>query len=181
MKPVQKSVFMSAEQIENALREIAAGIAQRHKPLDDVVLVGIRTRGAYLSDRLIGILKETTDVQVPAGILDITLYRDDLTLIAPNPVVRKTVIPFDITGKKIILVDDVFYTGRTIRAALDEIIDFGRPSIIEVAVLIDRGSHELPIHADYTGASVEVDKDSIVEVRLGDVDGVEEVAILGKS
>ena len=167
--------------IENALGDIAALINKTHPGLDDIILVGIRTRGVHLAERLKSTLYEMSGVKLPSGIMDITLYRDDLTSIGPQPVVNKTVLPFNISGKKIILVDDVFYTGRTMRAALDELMDFGRPALVQIAVLVDRGRHELPIHADYAGFTMETLQSEIVEVRIKEIDDEERIVVSEKS
>ena len=142
--------------------------------------MGIRSRGAYLAQRLAECVKKIDGEEVPVGALDITLYRDDLTLLGAQPVVRKTEIGFDVTDKNIILVDDVLYTGRTIRAALSELIDFGRPKTIQLAVLVDRGHRELPIRADYVGKNIPTAQDETVEARLIEVDGKDEVVIVEK-
>ncbi|MGB3113404.1 MAG: bifunctional pyr operon transcriptional regulator/uracil phosphoribosyltransferase PyrR, partial [Candidatus Omnitrophota bacterium] len=144
----------------------------------DLAVVGIKYRGAYLAERIARNLKEIEGKEVPVGAMDITLYRDDLTEISEQPVVHATEIDFDITGKKIILVDDVLFTGRTVRCALDELIDFGRPATIQLAVLIDRGHRELPIRPDYVGKNVPTSRAESVEVRLKEADGVEEVVVL---
>jgi pyrimidine operon attenuation protein/uracil phosphoribosyltransferase len=140
--------------------------------------VGIRTRGAFLAERLAGCIEKIDNVKVPVGVLDITLYRDDLSIIAEQPVVHETQINFDINNKKVILVDDVLYTGRTIRAAIDQLIDFGRPKEIQLAVLIDRGHRELPIRADYAGKNIPTAQNEIVEVRLDEQDKIDEVVIV---
>jgi pyrimidine operon attenuation protein/uracil phosphoribosyltransferase len=132
----------------------------------------------YLATRLAGCIREIENEDIPAGVLDITLYRDDLTLIAAHPIVHKTEIDFDITDKNVVLVDDVLYTGRTIRAALDALIDFGRPKSIQLAVLIDRGHRELPIRADYVGKNIPTSADETIEVRLEETDGKDEVVIV---
>ncbi len=150
---------------DKVCREIA-----REIPPTNVAVVGIRTRGAYLGRRLRDFLSQRYRKDVPLGILDITLYRDDFTQIDEQPVLRSTDIPFDVTGKKIVLVDDVIYTGRTVRAALDELIDFGRPAFIKLAVLIDRGGRELPIQPDFVGKFLEVEPEEWVEVKLREVD-----------
>ncbi len=160
---------------EKVCREIA-----REIPSTNIAVVGIRTRGAYLGGRLRKFLVERYQREIPLGILDITLYRDDLTQIAEQPVLRSTEIPFDVTGKKIVLVDDVIYTGRTVRAALDELIDFGRPAFIKLAVLIDRGGRELPIQPDFVGKFLEVEPEEWVEVKLKEVDGEEGAYIMRK-
>jgi pyrimidine operon attenuation protein/uracil phosphoribosyltransferase len=142
--------------------------------------VGIRTRGAHLAKRLQGCIEKIEKQTVPVGILDITLYRDDLTLIAQQPVVHKTEIEFDITDKHIVLVDDVLYTGRTVRAALDALMDLGRPKTIQLAVLVDRGHRELPVRADYVGKNIPTAKNETIEVRLLELDATDEVIITEK-
>lgn len=145
--------------------------------LGDLVIIGIRSRGAHLAGRIAQAINKKLNAEVPLGILDITLYRDDLTTISAQPIVRSTEIPFDLTDKKVVLVDDVLYTGRTIRAAMDELVDFGRPKNIQLAVLIDRGHRELPIQADYVGKTMPTKKKEIVEVRLAEADGKDEVVL----
>jgi pyrimidine operon attenuation protein/uracil phosphoribosyltransferase len=163
--------------MERGLRRMAAEILERHPDLDALALVGIRTRGVPIAERLSRIIA-ASGRRVPVGSLDITLYRDDLTAIGPQAVLRETRIPFPIDGRRIVLVDDVLYTGRTIRAALDGLIDFGRPRSIELAVLVDRGHRELPIHADYVGKAVSTVPEEQVAVRLQEIDGVDEVCLL---
>ncbi|GAF77307.1 unnamed protein product, partial [marine sediment metagenome] len=150
----EKAKIMDKEAMERALMRIAHEIVEKNKGTEDLAIIGIRNRGAYLAQEVAAYIEKIEKTRVPVGILDITLYRDDLTTIAEQPQVHKTEIDFDISGKKIILVDDVFYTGRTIRCALDALIDFGRPRFIQLAVLIDRGHRELPIRADYIGKNV---------------------------
>ncbi|MCM8795769.1 MAG: bifunctional pyr operon transcriptional regulator/uracil phosphoribosyltransferase PyrR, partial [Candidatus Omnitrophica bacterium] len=150
----EKAKILDKESINRALMRIAHEILEKNKGTQDLCLVGIRNRGVYLAQRLAANIKKIENQDVPVGILDITLYRDDLTLIAAQPVVRKTEIDFDIKDKNLILVDDVLYTGRTVRAALDALIDFGRPNSIQLAVLIDRGHRELPIRADFVGKNI---------------------------
>jgi pyrimidine operon attenuation protein/uracil phosphoribosyltransferase len=140
--------------------------------------VGIRTRGVPLAKRLAKLIQDRTGIEIPLGVLDITLYRDDLTDIASQPVVRPTVLPFPVDGHRIVLVDDVLYTGRTVRAAIDQLIDFGRPRKIELMVLIDRGWRELPFKADYIGKELETTKQQMVEVRLQEVEGQDEVVLM---
>lgn len=142
------------------------------------MLVGVRRRGAPLAERLAEHIRDFEGVSLPTGTLDITLYRDDLTLRHDQPVVYETNVPFNITQKKVVLVDDVLYTGRTVRCALDALIDFGRPAAIQLAVLIDRGHRELPIRPDYVGKNVPTSKSESVEVRVQEVDGVNEVVIM---
>ncbi len=163
--------------IKNTLERLASEILERHKDYKKVALIGIRTRGAPLAKRLKEILDKKLSISIPLGILDITFYRDDLQKISESPEVKSTLLDFDVDGKEIILVDDVLYTGRTIRSALDAIIDFGRPDKIELLVLIDRGHRELPIHPDYLGKKVATSRDENVEVRLKEVDGIDEVVI----
>jgi pyrimidine operon attenuation protein/uracil phosphoribosyltransferase len=141
----------------------------------------VRTRGAYLAERLANLIQEIDGRRPPVGALDITLYRDDLSSVAQQPVVHKTEIDFDIQDKKVILVDDVLYTGRTIRAALDEIVDFGRPKFIQLAVLVDRGHRELPIRADYVGKNIPTSNKETVEVRLEETDGSDDVVVMEES
>ena len=175
------SVVMDAERISRTLTRIAHEIVERNKGVQDVALVGIRTRGVHIARRLARSLREITGDEVPTGALDITLYRDDLMrhAVGPQPLVRRTEIPFSIDDRKILLVDDVLYTGRTIRAALDALIDFGRPRSIQLIVLVDRGHRELPIKADYVGKNLPTSSKESVQVRLHEVDGVDEVVIEG--
>ena len=164
--------------IERTLKRIAHEIIEKNKGVSDVCLVGIRTRGVFLAERLKEYIQQIDSKDVALGVLDITLYRDDLTLVAEQPVIRQTQIDFDITDKKVILVDDVLYTGRTIRSALDALIDFGRPKTIQLAVLIDRGHRELPIRADYVGKNIPTAKTDTVEVSLREQDDKDEVVIV---
>jgi len=172
-----KSKLMDAQMVQRTLTRISHEILERNKGTDNLAIVGIRCRGAYLAQRIAQMIEEIDGGKVPVGILDITLYRDDLTLIAACPVVHSTKIDFDIDEKKVVLVDDVLFTGRTIRCALDELIDLGRPQNIQLAVLIDRGHRELPIRADYVGKNVPTTREENVEVRLTEVDGSEEVIL----
>lgn len=177
----EKSKILDKESIERTLLRIAHEIIEKNKGTQGLCLVGIRTRGVFLAERLRNFIKKIDGRDVAVGILDITLYRDDLTLASAQPVVRQTEINFDINEKKVILVDDVLYTGRTIRAAFDALNDFGRPKVIQLAVLIDRGHRELPIRADYVGKNIPTAINEIIEVRLDEVDGKDEVAIIEKS
>ncbi len=170
--------ILQAEEIRRALVRIAHEIAERNEGVRDVMLVGIRRRGVPLAERISAVLAEFEGQHVPVGQLDITLYRDDLRMRGPAPVVQKTHIRHDITGQVVILVDDVLYTGRTARAALDALADLGRPARIQLAVLIDRGHRELPIRADYVGKNVPTSRTERVEVRLHEIDGVAEDAVV---
>jgi len=172
--------IMDQEAIRRAVLRMAHEILEKNKGVDHLALVGLRTRGVILAGRLKTAIKEIEGVDLPTGILDITLYRDDLTLAGNKPVVRETSIDFDITDMKIILVDDVFFTGRTIRAALNALVDFGRPAVIQLAVLIDRGHRELPIRADFVGKNIPTTKNQDVQVVLGESDGkTDEVIVEG--
>lgn len=172
--------IMSARQMDLALARIAAEIVETHPDLDRVLLIGIRRRGIPLSQRLQKHIQGLTQKRVPAGVLDITLYRDDLTTVAAQPVVEDTRIDIPVEGREVILVDDVLYTGRTVRAALDLLIDFGRPGKVELAVLIDRGHRELPIQADYIGKAVQTGDDEVVEVQLPEIDKAERVMLTNR-
>ncbi len=173
-----KARIMDAEEISRSLVRISHEIVEKNRGVDNVVLIGIRRRGVPLADRLRKFIAEFEGVSVPGGSLDITLYRDDLTLRHDHPTVHRTDVPFDITGKTVVLVDDVLYTGRTVRAAMDALIDLGRPSTIQLAVLVDRGHRELPIRADYVGKNVPTSRHELVEVKVDEVDAVEEVVIM---
>ena len=172
-------VVMDADRIGRTLARIAHEIVERNKGVEDLALVGVRSRGVPLARRLARTIKEITGDEVPTGALDITLYRDDLMrhAVGPQPVVRRTEIPFSIDGRKILLVDDVLYTGRTTRAALDALIDFGRPKAIQLIVLVDRGHRELPIKADYVGKNLPTALDESVQVRLQEIDDRDEVVL----
>lgn len=176
----QKVQVLNAESIQRALTRIAHEIIERNNGTDMLALIGVRRRGVPIANRLAGYIREIEGAAIPVGILDITLYRDDLTTFNSQPVVRRTEIPFAVTGQKIILVDDVIYTGRTVRAALDAIIDLGRPRSIQLAVLIDRGHRELPIRPDYVGKNVPTSRREEILVRLQEIDKEESVLILEK-
>lgn len=177
----EKSKVMDREAIDKSLERIAHEIVEHFESIDDVALVGIKTRGAYLAERIALKVERIAKKKLPVGALDITLYRDDLTQVAAQPVVHATEIDFDINGRKIVLIDDVLFTGRTIRCALDALIDFGRPKQIQLAVLIDRGHRELPIRADYVGKNVPTSLSEDVEVRLIETEGKDEVMLCEKS
>src|SRR6184192_4280110 len=172
-------VVLDADRISRALTRIAHEILERNRGTSELALVGIRTRGVPLARRIAHSLRDINGEEVPTGALDITLYRDDLMRqpVGPQPVVRRTEVPFSIDDKRILLVDDVLYTGRTIRAALDALIDFGRPRAIQLIVLVDRGHRELPIKADYVGKNLPTSPKQSVQVRLQEIDGADEVVI----
>jgi pyrimidine operon attenuation protein/uracil phosphoribosyltransferase len=173
------AVVMDADRVSRSLTRIAHEIVERNRGVEDLALIGIRARGVPLAARLAAALRALTGVDVPTGALDITLYRDDLMryAVGPQPLVRRTEIPFSIDDKRILLVDDVLYTGRTIRAALDALIDFGRPRTIQLIVLIDRGHRELPIKADYVGKNLPTSPTQSVQVHLLEIDGRDEVEL----
>jgi pyrimidine operon attenuation protein/uracil phosphoribosyltransferase len=173
-----KVELMDAARMGRTLARIAHEILERHADLKAVALVGVRSRGVPLARRLARALREATGVEPPVGALDITLYRDDFTTIAAQPVARGTDIPFSIDGRVVVLVDDVLFTGRTVRAALDQLIDFGRPSRIELAVVVDRGHRELPIRADYVGKTLTTARNEVVQVLVSEEDGRDGVVIL---
>ncbi len=173
----ERKQILTPDDIRRALVRIAHEIDERNGGLTDVILVGIRRRGVPLAERIASAIADFEGVRVPVGQLDITLYRDDLRLRGPAPLVRKTAIQTDLTGKVVVLVDDVLFTGRTVRAALDAIADLGRPSRIQLAVLIDRGHRELPIRADFVGKNVPTARDERVDVHLREIDAVDEVVI----
>ncbi len=172
---------MDADRVSRSITRIAHEILERNRGVDDIALVGIRARGVPIAERLAAHLAGLSGVQVPTGALDITLYRDDLMghTVGTQPVVRRTEIPFSLDDRLILLVDDVLYTGRTIRAALDALIDFGRPRAIQLVALIDRGHRELPIRADYVGRNIPTSRQQSVQVRLTEIDGRDEVEVEG--
>jgi len=178
MRSPQDAVVMDAAKIDRTLTRIAHEIAEKNPAMEDLVLVGIRSRGVPLAERLARKILEMEKVEIPVGILDITLYRDDATTIGPHALLKATLIHFPIDGKKVILVDDVLFTGRTIRAALDGIMDFGRPMCIQLAVLVDRGHRELPIRADYVGKNLPTSREERVEVSLAEEDGKDAVHLV---
>ncbi len=174
----EKSKVLTGEEIEKSITRIAHEILEKNqKDLERLVIIGIMTRGAILAQRLRQAIQKISGRDFPVGTLDITLYRDDLTQISHSPVVHETRIDFDITDRKIILVDDVLFTGRTVRCALDELIDFGRPQTVQLAVLIDRGHRDFPIRADYVGKNLPTSLQEIIQVRFRETDSVEEVVI----
>ncbi|MBC8199627.1 MAG: bifunctional pyr operon transcriptional regulator/uracil phosphoribosyltransferase PyrR [Desulfobacteraceae bacterium] len=173
----QYDIILDAADIDRIMTRISHEILEKHKGVDDLTLIGIHTRGVYLAKRIQSIINGIEGVSIPTGDMDITLYRDDWTRISHNPIVQATDITFSVDGKQIILIDDVLFTGRTIRAAMDAIIDFGRPDRIELAVLVDRGHRELPIQANYVGKVIETRLSETVNVLLAEYDGKDQVAI----
>jgi pyrimidine operon attenuation protein / uracil phosphoribosyltransferase len=176
----EKAKILDQETMSRSLVRIAHEIVEKNRGIQDVCLVGIRNRGVHLAHRLADYIKKIENKDIPVGILDITLYRDDLTLISSQPIVHKTEIDFNMADKNIILIDDVLYSGRTIRAAMDALIDLGRPKSIQLAVLIDRGHRELPIRPDYVGKNIPTAKNETVEVHLVESEGIDEVVIVEK-
>ncbi|MCZ6602286.1 MAG: bifunctional pyr operon transcriptional regulator/uracil phosphoribosyltransferase PyrR [Planctomycetota bacterium] len=174
----QPQLVHDARGVDRLIAVLVDSILERESSLENTAIVGIRRRGVPLAERIREGLKSRTGNDLPLGVLDITLYRDDLSLISPQPLVRGTDIKFNISGTRTLLVDDVLYTGRTVRAALDALSDFGRPRRIELAVLIDRGHRELPIQADHVGAKVETEAREMVEVRLRGIDEEDQVLLL---
>jgi pyrimidine operon attenuation protein/uracil phosphoribosyltransferase len=174
---IEKAEIMDAAAIQRAVSRIAHEIIEKNKGADDVVFIGIQRRGVPLAKMIEERIYEIEGKHIPVGILDITFYRDDLSLLDAHPILNGTVIGFNITKKVIVLVDDVLYTGRTVRAAIDAIMDLGRPNAIQLAILIDRGHRELPIRADYTGKNVPTSKTEVVNVKLVEVDGMDQVTI----
>ena len=173
----EKAKVLDAEAIHRSLIRIAHEVLERNKGTEGLAIIGIRTRGAILAQRLAKELEAIEHRPVPVGLLDITLYRDDLSRIAPNPIVHATQIAFDITDLRLVLVDDVLFTGRTIRAALDALIDLGRPQSIQLAVLIDRGHRELPIRADFVGKNIPTHVRERVELHLNELDEKEDAVL----
>ncbi len=178
---LQRKTLMTGADIERSLSRIALEILERNHGVADLGIIGIHTGGVYLADRIRRMIERQEGAAVPAATLDITLYRDDWSLASQNPIVKKTEIPFPVADKTIILVDDVIFTGRTIRAALDAIMDYGRPTAIQLAVLVDRGGRELPIQPDYVGMTVAVAPDEHVHVLLEEESECDEVVLLGQA
>ncbi|MCL6616423.1 bifunctional pyr operon transcriptional regulator/uracil phosphoribosyltransferase PyrR [Anoxybacillus ayderensis] len=176
---MQKAVVLDEQAIRRALTRIAHEIIERNKGIDDCVLVGIKTRGIYLAKRLAERIEQIEGTSIPVGELDITLYRDDLTVKTEDrePLVKGTDVPFSVTNQKVILVDDVLFTGRTVRAAMDAVMDLGRPAQIQLAVLVDRGHRELPIRADFVGKNIPTSSAEMIVVELKEVDDIDQVSI----
>ena len=180
MASADRTVILDARALARALQRMAVEILERAPEARDLVLVGIQRRGVELAERIASLIEKDEGVRVPRGALDITLYRDDLETIGPKPVIGETRLPGDLTGTHVVIVDDVLYTGRTVRAALDELADFGRPRRISLCVLVDRGGRELPIQADVVGARVDTQGGDRVDVRVTELDGVDEVVLVPK-
>lgn len=181
METAEKNILLDQAAVGRTLTRIAHEIIERNKGVEDLVLVGIKSRGVPLARRLAEKIHEIEKQEIPVGELDITLYRDDLGQAVEWADLKNSKLPFDVVGKKIILVDDVLFTGRTIRAALDAIIDQGRPNCIQLAVLVDRGHRELPIKADFVGKNIPTSRREIIEVFLNEIDGCDEVIITTNS
>jgi pyrimidine operon attenuation protein/uracil phosphoribosyltransferase len=177
VKLKEKSRLMSAEDLKRVIRRIANEIIERNKGTEKMILVGIHRLGVYLARRIQKIIEEVEGVKIPCGELDITLYRDDLTTLFEQPMVHSTRMPEDISGQNIYLIDDVLYTGRTVRAALEALVDLGRSSQVQLVVIVDRGHRELPIHADICGKKVPTSKNEVIEVKVTELDGKDEVVI----
>jgi pyrimidine operon attenuation protein/uracil phosphoribosyltransferase len=175
-----QTTVLDARAVDRTLKRMADEIVEHNDGADGLVIVGIQRRGVQLAERIAAEIKAREGVDVARGALDITLYRDDLQTVGPRPVVGKTDLPWEIDGKSVVIVDDVLYTGRTVRAALDELADFGRPARIALAVLVDRGGRELPIHADVVGKKVEAGPDQRVDVLVEELDGRDAVVVVPK-
>lgn len=176
-----KKIIMTPEDIRRTLARIAHEIIEQNKTIENLVLVGMHTRGVPLARRLAANIETFEGVAIPVGALDISLYRDDLSSLELQPIVQSTDIPVNVDGKSIVLVDDVLYTGRSIRAAMDALTDLGRPQLIQLAVLIDRGHREIPVRADYVGKNIPSARDEDIQVQLEETDGIDEVAIISSS
>ncbi len=174
----KSTLIMDAKTIERALIRIAHEIVEKNRGAENMAVIGIQNRGAFLAERVAKLIEKIEGVEIPVGLMDITLYRDDMKTKLEQPVVQKTEVMFDVKERVIILVDDVLYTGRTVRAALDQIIDFGRPKHIQLAVLVDRGHRELPIRADYVGKNIPTATDDRVKVKIKEVDGEDSVSVV---
>jgi pyrimidine operon attenuation protein/uracil phosphoribosyltransferase len=176
----EKTQLMSASEIDRTLVRLAHEILERARDLDNLVFIGIRRRGVPLAQRLANKIESLEHRPVPVGTLDINLYRDDLSTVSTQPVVSATDIPFSVAGRDVILVDDVLYTGRTVRSALDALFDHGRPARVQLLVLIDRGHRELPVEAQYVGRTVQTSSNEVIEVKCAEIDGAEKVLLAEK-
>ena len=173
----EKAVLMDANAVSRALTRISHEIVERNKGLENLGIIGIQRRGVPMARRIAGILESIESVRPPVGILDITFYRDDLSMLSAHPIVNGTDIPFDVNDKTIVLVDDVLYTGRTVRAAIEALFDMGRPASIQLAIMVDRGHRQLPIRADYVGKNVPTSNSESIRVELIEVDGEDRVVL----
>ena len=180
MRIVEKRQLMSAAEIRRTLERLASEIVEKSGGAKDLSLIGVRRRGIPIAERLAKLIRTSSGAKIPVGTLDITLYRDDLSTVAPQPVVQSSEIPFPIDGGDILLVDDVLYTGRTVRAAMNGLFDLGRPKRIRLCVLIDRGHRELPIEATFVGRAVETSESEIIEVRLSEIDPDERIMVMDR-
>lgn len=176
----EKALIMDKQALERALIRIAHEIIEKNRGVEKLALVGIQRRGVPMAQRIAKIITEVEGTNLPVGVLDITWYRDDLSTLAEHPIINGTDLPFNLTGLKIVLIDDVLFTGRTVRAAIDALFDSGRPQCIQLAVLVDRGHRELPIRADYVGKNVPTSMDEVVHVNLTEIDGEDKVALSNK-
>ena len=174
---IEKKELLNSQSVERAITRITHEILEKNKGALNLALIGIRTRGVYLAKRISQKIAEIENMKVPVGIIDITLYRDDIGITEDHPRLQKTEIPFSVTDNTIVLVDDVLFTGRTIRAALDAIMDLGRPRFVRLAVLIDRGNRELPIHANFVGRELPTTRDEVIQVQLMETDGIDRVVL----
>ena len=179
--PVEEKVLMSSSEIQRTLVRLAHEVVEKNNGVDGLALVGIRRRGVPLAQRIAKMINQIEHTQIPVGSLDITLYRDDLSTVGPKPLVQKSDLEFSVAGKNVVLVDDVLYTGRTIRAALDALFDHGRPARVQLLVLIDRGHRELPIEAAFVGRKIQTTDTQMVEVKLKEVDNLEKVQLVDVS
>ena len=177
-KEFTKKEILNSKDIKNIINRMAHEIIEKNAKLENLVFIGIQTKGVFVAQRLTQIIEKVEKIKIPFGTIDVNLYRDDILIMSTHPVVKKTEIDFNVEGKNIILVDDVLYTGRTIRAALDEIIDLGRPARVQLAVLIDRGHRELPIQADYTGKNIPTSAGEIVEVHMAETNDTDFVELI---
>jgi pyrimidine operon attenuation protein/uracil phosphoribosyltransferase len=178
--PAKNTIVLDARAFDRTLRRMADEIVEMNDGTDGLIIVGIQRRGVQLADRIVGLIRESEGTEVPRGALDITLYRDDLQTVGPRPLVGKTDLPWTLEGRHVMIVDDVLYTGRTVRAALDELADFGRAARIGLAVLVDRGGRELPIHADVVGKTIEATADQRVDVLVQELDGRDAVIVVDR-
>jgi len=174
----RKTTLLNSQEVSRALTRIAHEITERNQGAERLALIGVHTRGVPIAKRLAGLIEQFEGIMPEVGELDITLYRDDLSEIALQPIVKRTEVPFNVQGLRIVLCDDVLYTGRTVRASLDALIDLGRPAVIQLAALVDRGHRELPIRADYVGKNVPTSKQEIIKVKLLEIDGADVVELM---